>query len=137
QFGRHSGLAFVPKRPWLAVVGDAAHGVQVWDFAKGKVKAQFGAPTDDFYAVAISRDGKWLAAAGATVKVWEVATKKQLGTLAGHPGGTRSLAFFNRFGGPLLTTGRDGTLKLWNLATWTEQSSHAAHVGGDARNSWD
>jgi WD40 repeat protein len=67
--------------------------------------------------VAFSPDGKTIATASAdkTVKLWDVATGKELATLEAHEDIVSSVAF-SKDGAQLATGSFDGTAKVWNTA---------------------
>ena len=71
-------------------------------------------------AVAFSRDGKLLAAAGGDgmVRLWNPATGQPVGAPlpAGTGGGVTAVAF-SPDGKLLASAGADGTVRLWNPAT--------------------
>src|SRR5262249_3054207 len=73
---------------------------------------------DDVKCVAISPDGKWLASGSQdkTVKIWELATGKEVHTLRGHRGAVQSVAF-SPDGKRLASGSLDETLKVWDVAT--------------------
>ncbi|MGH9606372.1 MAG: WD40 repeat domain-containing protein [Terracidiphilus sp.] len=53
-----------------------------------------------------------------TIVLWDVATRKQIRTLAGHTDAVRSIAFSPD--GTILASGSDDdTIKLWNVASGT------------------
>ena len=69
--------------------------------------AVFTGHTGTIYSVAFSPDGKTLASASrdGTVRLWDVATHRQIGNpIAGHAGGVTSVAFSPD--GKTLATGR-------------------------------
>jgi WD40 repeat protein len=72
--------------------------------------------------VAFSPDGKALASAGhdETVKVWEVATGKNLATLRRHTRAVPRVAF-SPDGKTLASTSADHTIKLWDVAPLLNQ----------------
>jgi WD40 repeat protein len=70
------------------------------------------------YGVAFSRDGTTLASAGAdaTVRLWSVASHRQLGApLSGHTDAVLGVAF-SPDGKTLASAGFDGTVRLWSVA---------------------
>jgi WD40 repeat protein/predicted Zn-dependent protease len=69
--------------------------------------------------VALSPDGRLLAASGDYVMVWDVTTGHELHTLRGHTGWVRNLAF-SPDGRRLASGSLDGSVKLWDLATGQE-----------------
>jgi WD40 repeat protein len=78
--------------------------------------------------VAFSPDGKLLAAGNryGTVRVWDVATKKERVTLTGHAGDVWSIAF-SPDGKTLATTDTDwkkpSKIRLYDTTTWKERGS--------------
>jgi WD40 repeat protein len=69
-------------------------------------------------AVAFSPDGKRLVTAGRdnAVKVWEVATGREVFHLRGHHSWPEALAF-TRDGKRLATSGQDSLIRLWDMET--------------------
>jgi WD40 repeat protein len=66
--------------------------------------------------IAFSTDGKWLAADGNDYKIyiWDVHTKSQIHTLAGHIGKITGLVF--KHNGDLISASEDGTVRLWDVS---------------------
>ena len=67
--------------------------------------------------MALSQDGKTLAAGSADgiVRVWDVATHRQITALTG-PGGAVNSAAFSPDGTTLATGSADHTVRLWDVA---------------------
>src|SRR6266496_369652 len=78
----------------------------------------------DVLSVVFSPDGQLLASGGwdATIKLWSVATGKELRTLHGHANWVLSVTF-SPDGQTLASRGADKTSKLWSVATGKEVRS--------------
>ncbi len=97
----HGGslVAFTSDGKRLLGKGDKA--IYLWDAATGTQIQQFQPPTDPVGSVALSRDGKTVAATGysssfkvsTSVYLWDVATGKQHRSLDGHEAGASCVAF--------------------------------------------
>jgi WD40 repeat protein/serine/threonine protein kinase len=85
--------------------------------------------TDSVYSVAFSPDGQRLASASGDhmVKLWEVATGKELLSLQGHTGPVRSVAF-SPDGQHLASGSSDRTVKLWKTASGAELLTLKGHT---------
>jgi len=96
------------------VSGGADNLVRVWNTPAGgsAVLADIAGPVS---RVASSPDKKWLALAAADGKIAlvDVAQKKVVRTLAGHPGGVASLSF-NAGSNRLISSGTDGATRIWD-----------------------
>ena len=79
-------------------------------------------------SVSYSPDGKTLATASddKTVKLWEVASGREIKTLSGHQGSVRSVSY-SPDGKTLATASDDKTVKLWDVASGTELKSLTGH----------
>jgi WD40 repeat protein len=84
-------------------------------------------------AVAFSRDGKLLAAAGGLparkgeVKIWDVGTQAVVTTIAGHSDCVYAVAF-SPDGKTLATASYDKLIKLWDVADGKEIRTLREHV---------
>ncbi|MEI6043349.1 MAG: hypothetical protein WCS37_03045 [Chloroflexota bacterium] len=82
-------------------------------------------------AVAYSPDGKTLASGSSdnTVKLWEVATSKELVTFKDHSSWVTSVAF-SPDGKTLASGSADSTVKIWSVITDKELATLKGHTGG-------
>jgi WD40 repeat protein len=126
-----SGVSFSAYGNRIATVGGAG-AVAVWDARTGKLVRAFGQQGEQSLALALSRDGRLLAAAygknntfysfgssgDAThyVKLWDVEAGKELVTLATQGGVINALAF-TPDGKQLITGSMTGNLNFWDIAT--------------------
>ena len=72
-------------------------------------------------AMAFSPDGRWLASASVdnTVRLWEVATGREVRALTGHTRGVKAVAF-SRDGRSLVTGALDNTIRFWDVTAGRE-----------------
>ncbi len=82
----------------------------------------------------MSRDGRRLVSGGSdgTVRVWDLASKKELMCLKGHEGAVRHVVF-TPDGSKLLTSGEDGTVRLWDATTGKQLKCFTGHEGPVAK----
>ncbi|HWB10910.1 MAG TPA: hypothetical protein VG826_16900 [Pirellulales bacterium] len=82
-------------------------------------------------SVAFDPKGRWLASASAdrTVRIWDVATRKQLHCLTGHERLVRAVAV-NPVSGELASASWDSTVRLWDPESGKALRQFAGHEGG-------
>ena len=156
-------VAFSADAKYLAAGTDGAGGelpesgeVVVWDAADGKVILAIHVREEvkpgDFHsavtAVALSPDGKWVAAAygnrparadglllsdrpTSALRIYEVATGRVVHTLLGHTASVGRLAF-RPDGQQLASASADGTVRVWDAATG-KQARMFSFEGGPPR----
>jgi serine/threonine protein kinase len=121
DLGSVEQLVLAPGGKWVAgccvKLNVQDMGVQQWDLPGGKERPKLRGPADNIRCVAVSPDGKRVAAGSADASVW-VWTLDPPGTkpfcLLGHAGQVTGVAF-SRHGEMLLSAGRDGTIRQWDL----------------------
>jgi RNA polymerase sigma factor (sigma-70 family) len=124
-----TGLAFTPDRK--SVISSSLDGtVRLWDRDTGAESRRFTTPGCAFHCLALSRDGKLLAAgaeelpgaglrkpgeAALGVFLWELPSGKERPRLGYYPGGVQALAF-TPDGRTLAAAGRSVIVVLWDVA---------------------
>ncbi len=100
-----------------AVVIACSSGVAVHDAATGKLLKSGGTKWSPTGAMAVSRDGKLVAAAArdSTIRLLDGATLAEKHSLAGHKSPVTGLAFAKD--GRLASSDQSGVIILWNTAT--------------------
>jgi WD40 repeat protein len=120
--------------------------VKIWDCATGKELLALRGHASDVTSATLSRhqrlhvgwvmsvafspDGQRLASAryDTTVKVWEIATGKELLALKGDAGGVDSVTF-SPDGQRLASGSEDQTVRIWDSATGKELLALKGHAG--------
>lgn len=126
-------VAFSPVGPLLVSVNEE-RVLKFWNPLTGYEAAAVKMGKVRVECLAFSPDGALLVTAGSTsrdrpdIYFWDVAERKELGSMVGHKGGTTSLAF-SPDGRTLATAGRDGAIKLWDLTTRQLRQTLVGHIG--------
>jgi RNA polymerase sigma factor (sigma-70 family) len=131
------GLAFTPDGKTLAATAFSykpSHfvgGVTLYDLAAGEPRRRLVSDGESPEGVAVSRDGKWLAArTGSGARVWELPGGREVGgEAAGHRSPAKQVVA--TAGGLIVTAGDDTTVRLWDAATGRQR--HRLDHGGWVR----
>ncbi|HEV3387188.1 MAG TPA: serine/threonine-protein kinase [Gemmata sp.] len=105
-------------------------GVQLWDLSSGTEQRRLSGPADNIRCVAISPDGKSIAAGSDDSMVWLWSTDQNGPTtvcMKGHKGAVTGMVFVSA--DSMLTSGVDGTVRQWDLRTGKTKGTLPAGVG--------
>lgn len=125
-------LSFSPDGRWLAS-GSYDKTIWLWDLKNGisyRLEGHTGTVNAVVFSPIQGKENVLLASASAdrTIRVWDVASQKQLYTLEGTPSPVQSLAFHPR-GQRLVSIGQDRMIRLWDVATRQEILDFEEHIG--------
>lgn len=126
-----ASLAFHPNGRVLAV--GRYQKVELIESDGGRAVAELGGHADAVRALAFSRDGRWLAAAGGRpgergeIRVWDVETRTLARTIEGHTDCVYAVAF-SADGKSVASASYDKLVKIWDTATGQEQKTLKDHV---------
>jgi WD40 repeat protein len=118
----HEGVAFVAFSPKEAILATGSLGfadtLKLWDTHTGQSRVTLeGRLFESDSSLAFSLDGRTLASGGrrGAVKLWDVATGRNLAMLMGHSAYVSTVAF--SLDGRTLASGSwDGTVRVWDVA---------------------
>jgi serine/threonine protein kinase len=129
DIGAIEQMVLAPNGRWMASCATRLTipemRVQIWDFTSGTEHGRLKGARDNYRCVAISPDGKRVAAGSADKTIWvwsfEPNGPKPL-CLRGHTGPVTGLTFA-KSADSLLSAGHDGTVRQWDLTTGKERGS--------------
>jgi WD40 repeat protein len=140
-----STLAFSPDGKTLLTRMSSSPALQSWDVETGKELRTLGDPpaaagnanvlirfagVNVGQALAFTPDGKTLAEGlpSNTIRLWDVATGKEVPPVSGHQGGVNSTSV-SPDGKTLTTIGMDNSVRQWELATGKQLSEFKLPAG--------
>jgi WD40 repeat protein len=106
-------------------------GVQIWSLQTGVEKRRLRGPADNVTCVAVSPDGKSIAAGAADGMLWLWSSDNDgptTGCLKGHAGPVTGVCFVPS-GESLLSAGLDGTIRQWDPTTGKSRGVTSSPVG--------
>jgi len=138
--GRITGIEFAPDGKTLAladgVTGQSGY-VRLIDTTENKFSASWRAHGDTILDMDFSRDGTQLVTAGGDklIKVWELASKKELARLEGHTAQVLGVAF-NTNATQVVSGGADKEIKVWDIKTREKIISLGSHSAAVTSVAW-
>jgi WD40 repeat protein len=111
--------------------------IKVWEVASGKGLLSLKGHEQRIESVALSHDGKRVAAGGTSIKVWDVETGKELRTFGGLSGQALCMAFSSddkrlvvgtrNFADQVKAGGIRGEARFWDLTTGKDVATWKPH----------
>src|SRR5436190_5271487 len=135
-----TAIEFAPDGKTLAladsVVGQSGY-LRLIDDIQNKLSASWRAHGDTIFDMDFSRDGTQLVTAGGDklIKVWELASKKELARLEGHSTQVLSVAF-NTNATQVVSGGADKEIKVWDIKTREKIISLGSHSAAVTSVAW-
>lgn len=111
-----TALTYLSDDKLVSAGADGA--ISIWNSATGQPLASLTDHANAILAMAVSHDGKWIAAGGngPTLRIWNAATATVAHRLTTRFGEVESVAF-SKAGERLIVGGSDATIESWNVAT--------------------
>jgi WD40 repeat protein len=135
-----SAVAFSPDGRWMASASARDYTVSLRELSTAReLRTLSGYGSSGVNAVAFSPDGRWMASASVdkTLKLWQIATGREVHTLTGFTAAVGAMAF-SRDGRWLATANGDRTwmdivngdktVKVWEVATGGEVHTLIGHT---------
>ncbi|HVV70919.1 MAG TPA: WD40 repeat domain-containing protein, partial [Verrucomicrobiae bacterium] len=115
------GTAFAATPDLKVAAYASANQIRVLDLRTGRQRT-LAITTKDVTALAISADANTLASFSgfdaSYIQIWDVATGREIGRLAGHRSWVNSLAFYDD-GKKLISASADQTIRIWDVPART------------------
>ncbi|OJJ20572.1 hypothetical protein BKI52_19150 [marine bacterium AO1-C] len=133
-------VAFTPNGRNLITVSDDK-SIRIWNTSTGELKRTLRGQIGDgsegkMYALALSRDGRYLAVGGflsykgrgsGNIRIIDLKSNRQIATLRGHTNVVHSLSF-SRDGKYLASGSSDRKVRVWNIATRKSVATLKGHT---------
>lgn len=138
--GRITALRFSPDGTRL-VLADGVAGqsgiVRVIGLPGGEPLGSWSAHDDTIFALDFKRDGTQIVTAGGDklIKIWDVASRKEVARFEGHSAQVLSVAF-NPEATQLISGGADRELNLWDVLTGEKINTLGTHAAAVSAVTW-
>ena len=129
-------LAFSPDGK-IITSGYSDGIIKLWDVASGREIRTFSGHSERVHSVAFSPDGKYVVSGSGywtlssrnidnTVKLWDVASGREIRTFTGHSHAVSSVAF-SPDGNRIASASWDETVKIWDVGSGKEISTFSGY----------